>query len=101
MVDWLIARCNDGAPLATLELRECINAGCDGVDRLDELVPDVVWDGYEMWDEELQDHQDMMLDEMYGGADAGDWLPLFPEWDVDYAYEEEPEEEFDFQWIPF
>ncbi|KAM5544208.1 hypothetical protein V8D89_001868 [Ganoderma adspersum] len=87
-----------GAPLATLELRECINAGFDEVERLREVVADVVWDGLETWDDEEADEQDIMLDEMYGDDDEGDLWPLFPEWDLDYGYEDD---DFELQWVPF
>ncbi|KAI1793446.1 hypothetical protein LXA43DRAFT_942252 [Ganoderma leucocontextum] len=64
MVDWLMLRCNEGAPIATLELRECINAGARDLNRLREVVADVVWDGQETWEEE-QGEQGTPDEDMY------------------------------------
>ncbi|PIL25214.1 hypothetical protein GSI_13103 [Ganoderma sinense ZZ0214-1] len=105
MVDWLIARCNEGAPIATLTLQNCVNAGADDVERLREVVADVVWDGLEIWEEDDEAAEQEMLDEMYDvyGDDEADLWPIFPapDWDdvPDYGYEED---EFELQWmIPF
>ncbi len=52
LVDCLIKRCNYGVPVQELHLTDCANTFAEDVRRLEEVVPDVKWDGIERCEEE-------------------------------------------------
>ncbi|KAI0330905.1 hypothetical protein GY45DRAFT_680779 [Cubamyces sp. BRFM 1775] len=59
--DWLIMRCNYDLPIDELHLDNCLNLTDEDVERLDEVVPYVKWDGmvnFESEDEEDEEHDD-------------------------------------------
>ncbi len=63
LVDCLIKRCNYGVPVQELYLTECVNTSKEDVRRLEEVVPDVKWDGIEKEDEdESEDEIDQYYD---------------------------------------
>ena len=51
LVDCLILRCNYNLPVQEVHLTYCRNTTVDDVDRLREVVPEVVWDGDEEFEE--------------------------------------------------
>ena len=98
MIDWLMVRSNEGVPIATLELTDVVNGGGGEVERLREVVADVVWDELETWEDEYRESEDeygVPDEEMYYDDEGP--LPLFPpEWD--HVYNDED----DLEWIiPF
>ncbi|KAI0330911.1 hypothetical protein GY45DRAFT_1323043 [Cubamyces sp. BRFM 1775] len=50
LIDWLVLRCNYGAPILTLDITDCINIGEEDVDRLRQVVAEVEWDGEENYE---------------------------------------------------
>ncbi|KAI0794156.1 hypothetical protein C8Q74DRAFT_1247039 [Fomes fomentarius] len=67
LVDCLIKRCNYGVPVQELYLTCCDNTFKEDVRRLEEVVPDVKWDGIE--NEEAEESEDEVD---------------YPDYDVDY-----------------
>ena len=77
LCDALIKRCNYGLPVWELHLEECINVAPDDVASLEEIVPDVHWDGVEGM--ELTDEED---EDEYDEEDYSE----FDEYSDDYYY---------------
>ena len=47
LIDWAILRCNYGVPLERLELSACTYATAEIVGRVEEVIGEVDWDGWE------------------------------------------------------
>ncbi|KAM5532811.1 hypothetical protein V8D89_013530 [Ganoderma adspersum] len=52
---WAILRCNYGAPLERLELSACTHATAELVGRIEEVIEEVDWDGWERESTEQED----------------------------------------------
>ncbi|KAH9888764.1 hypothetical protein C8Q73DRAFT_164761 [Cubamyces lactineus] len=81
--DWLIMRCNYDLPIDELHMDNCLNLTEEDVERLDEVVPYVKWDGLvnfeseEEEDEEYDDYADYPYDDYhydYDGFDGDDYF---------------------------
>ncbi|KAI0676051.1 hypothetical protein C8Q78DRAFT_1007883 [Trametes maxima] len=84
--DWLLLRCNYDLPVRRLHLTDCINLTEEDVERLIEIVPDVVWDHlvqFESEDEDEDEEED----------------PYLYEDDYDYDYDYDFDGYFDDPWF--
>ena len=50
LIGWLTLRCNHGQPIQQLYLVQCLNTTAADVRRLEEVVPEVHWDGIEEYE---------------------------------------------------
>ena len=50
LIGWLTLRCNHGQPIQQLHLVQCLNTTAADVRRLEEVVPEVHWDGIEEYE---------------------------------------------------
>jgi len=57
-LDCLMERCERNAEIQTLCLDECSYLSSDDVERLEEIVVDVIWDGIEQGFTEEEDDDD-------------------------------------------
>lgn len=62
LIDALIKRCNYGFPLQELHITECLNTFYEDVARIEEIVPEVVWDGLEEAEDTEEEEEDMLYD---------------------------------------
>ena len=97
MLEWLILRCNEGVPIQRLELEFAINLAADGVSRLAEVVPRVVWDGIK----HFEDDEDEIEDENQDEDDDMDFVGNLYADLHDLYDEEEDEDELGFWMLPF
>ena len=91
--DWLMLRCNYGMPVRVLRLSQCVNLEADVVEKVREIVPDVVWD--ERVDNECDVDEDDLEEEEWGAdfyeGEHDLLFPMFPDDDDDLLP----------YWIPF
>ena len=68
MTDALIKRCNWGYPLQELHIKRCLNIYAEDVARVEEIVPEVTWDGMEEAEasEEEEEEEEEEEDLYYG-----------------------------------
>ncbi|KAH9884777.1 hypothetical protein C8Q73DRAFT_348874 [Cubamyces lactineus] len=99
LIDWLVLRCNYGAPILTLGIDQCVNIGEEDVDRLREIVPNVEWDGDENFETNNPVHT-------WGGDfDVDAYMDdVFP--DPDELYDDDDDDDYasddlEFWMIPF
>ncbi|RPD64144.1 hypothetical protein L226DRAFT_559453 [Lentinus tigrinus ALCF2SS1-7] len=71
LIDALIKRCNWGSPLLELHIKECINIYTEDVARVEQIVPELTWDGVE--EAEVSEEEDEDPYDGYGyGYDYDD-----------------------------
>ena len=76
LLDYLMERCERNAELQVLRLDDCYYISSDDVERLEEIVVDVIWDGVE---QEVSTEYDSEEDEYYD--DDGDIIGMGYDYD--------------------
>ena len=80
LLDYLMERCERNAEVQVLRLDDCYNISFDDVERLKEIVVDVIWDGVEQEVSSQHDSEEDYYDDD-DGSSLGSFQPLGYDYD--------------------